>query len=56
MDSGWIEQDDHFGFIIGYTSNGVPYGLNHEEWGACHLNPAGFIETDKSDEAFDSSI
>jgi len=31
MDS-LIESDVHFGFIVGYTSNGVPYGLNHEEW------------------------
>jgi len=27
-----IESDEHFGFIVGYTSNGVPYGLTHEEW------------------------
>ena len=27
-----IESDEHFGFIAGYTSNGVPYGLTHEEW------------------------
>jgi len=26
-----IESDEHFGFIAGYTSNGVPYGLTHEE-------------------------
>ena len=31
MDS-LIESDEHFGFIAGYTSNGVPYGLTHEEW------------------------
>ncbi len=30
MDS-LIESDGHFGFIVGYTSNGVPYGLTHEE-------------------------
>lgn len=23
--------DEYFGFIAGYTSNGVPYGLTHEE-------------------------
>jgi len=27
-----IESDEHFGFIAGYTSNGVPYVLTHEEW------------------------
>ncbi len=26
-----IESDEHFGFIAGYTSNGVPFGLTHEE-------------------------
>ncbi|MFT6200143.1 MAG: hypothetical protein ACJAQ2_001923 [Vicingaceae bacterium] len=31
MDS-LIESDEHFGFIAGYTSNGVPYGLTHDEW------------------------
>lgn len=30
MDS-LIESDEYFGFIAGYTSNGVPYGLTHEE-------------------------
>jgi hypothetical protein len=27
-----FESDEYFGFIVGYTSNGVPYGLPHEEW------------------------
>lgn len=31
MDS-LIESDENFGFIAGYTSNGVPYGLTHDEW------------------------
>ncbi|MFW6328087.1 MAG: hypothetical protein ACOC2F_07240 [Bacteroidota bacterium] len=26
-----FEKDEYFGFIVGYTSNGVPYGLTHEE-------------------------
>ncbi len=26
-----IESDEYFGFIVGYTSNGVPYGLPHKE-------------------------
>jgi len=26
-----IESDEYFGFIAGYTSNGVPYGLTHIE-------------------------
>ena len=30
MDS-LIESDEHFRFIAGYTSNGVPYGLTHDE-------------------------
>ncbi len=25
-------QDDHFAFIVGYTSGGVPYGITWEEW------------------------
>lgn len=33
IDTNWlIESDEHLGFIVGYTSNGVPYGLTHEEW------------------------
>lgn len=27
-----VESDEHFGFIVGYTSNGVPFGLTQEEW------------------------
>ena len=30
MDS-LIESDEHFGFIVGYTANGAPYGLTHDE-------------------------
>jgi len=26
-----IERDEHFGFIAGYTSNGIPFGLTNEE-------------------------
>lgn len=26
-----IESDEYFGFIVGYTSNGVPYGLTYKE-------------------------
>jgi len=26
-----IESDEYFGFIAGYTANGVPYGLLHTE-------------------------
>lgn len=29
-----IESNAYLGFIAGYTSNGVPYGLTHEEWEA----------------------
>ena len=28
----FIESDENFGFIAGYTSNGFRYGLTHEEW------------------------
>lgn len=27
-----VESDEYVGFIVGYTSNGVLYGLTHEEW------------------------
>jgi hypothetical protein len=27
-----IESDQYFGFIVGYTSGGTPYGLTHDEW------------------------
>lgn len=26
-----VESDEHVGFIVGYTSNGVPFGLTQEE-------------------------
>jgi hypothetical protein len=26
-----IESDEYIGFIVGYTSNGVPYGLSQNE-------------------------
>jgi hypothetical protein len=28
----WIEQDEHFAFIVGYTPGGAPYGITWEEW------------------------
>ena len=27
-----VPKDDTFGFIAGYTSNGVPFGFTHEEF------------------------
>jgi hypothetical protein len=30
----FIEQDETFAFIVGYTSGGAPYGLTWEEWQA----------------------
>lgn len=27
-----FDQDEHFAFIVGYTSEGAPYGLTWEEW------------------------
>jgi len=27
-----IESDENFAYIVGYTSNGVPYGLTHDEF------------------------
>lgn len=29
-----FDQDEHFAFIVGYTSGGFPYGLTWEEWDA----------------------
>lgn len=29
-----LDQDEHFAFIAGYTSGGVPYGVTWEEWAA----------------------
>jgi hypothetical protein len=29
-----MESDDHFAFIVGYTSGGAPYGLTWAEWEA----------------------
>jgi hypothetical protein len=29
-----FDQDEHFAFIVGYTSGGAPYGLTWEEWEA----------------------
>lgn len=29
-----IDQDEHFAFIVGYTSGGAPYGITWEEWEA----------------------
>ncbi len=34
-----IESDEYFGFIAGYTSNGVPYGLTHEELDEINSEP-----------------
>lgn len=28
----FIESDENFAFIVGYTSGGFPYGLTHEEY------------------------
>jgi hypothetical protein len=28
------DQDEHFAFIAGYTSGGIPYGITWEEWEA----------------------
>lgn len=44
-----IESDEHFGFIVGYTSNGVPYGLTHEE-----INELEETETKESKNKTDS--
>jgi hypothetical protein len=29
----YIESDETFAFIAGYTEDGVPYGITHEEMG-----------------------
>ena len=31
-DTMFIESDDNFAFIVGYTSSGFPYGLTHDEF------------------------
>jgi hypothetical protein len=33
----FIESDQHIAFIVGYTSNGVPYGLTQKEWNKINL-------------------
>ena len=40
-----FESDENFGFIVGYTSNGVPYGLTHEEWNEINID----TENDKNE-------
>ena len=30
--NSFIESDENFAFIVGYTSGGYPYGLTHEEY------------------------
>ncbi len=40
-----IESDDYFGFIAGYTSNGVPFGLTHDEWDKINAD----LKNEKSD-------
>lgn len=44
-----VESDEHFGFIVGYTSNGVPFGLTHEELDEIHS------ETKKEESENDAS-
>ena len=39
-DLALIEQDDDFGFIVGYTSGGAPYGLTWAEWEALDDDPS----------------
>jgi hypothetical protein len=31
LNSFTVDSDSEFGFIAGYTSGGIPYGLTHEE-------------------------
>jgi hypothetical protein len=33
-----IESDDHFAFVIGYTSGGASYGVPWEEWAALEIS------------------
>lgn len=33
-----FESDDHFAFIVGYTSGGAPYGVTWEEWAALEIS------------------
>ncbi|MCK9399980.1 MAG: hypothetical protein M0Q51_08330 [Bacteroidales bacterium] len=34
-----FKSDGNIGFIIGFTENGVPYGLTHEEMKELEKNP-----------------
>lgn len=36
-ESAGIESDDHFAFIVDYTSGGAPYGLTWKEWEAMEI-------------------
>jgi len=36
-----IEQDEHFAYIVGYTSGGAPYGITWEEWEEMDTSEAG---------------
>ena len=42
LDIAGYDSDDHFSFIVGYTSGGFPYGLTHEEY--------EYVELDNNDQ------
>jgi len=44
-DAAFIESDDHFAFIVGYTSGGFPYGLTHDEFEITESENALIIKT-----------
>ena len=41
----YIESDEYFGFIAGYTTNGIPYGLKHDEFNL--VENSGELEIDE---------
>jgi hypothetical protein len=46
------DQDEHFAFIVGYTSGGFPYGLTWEEWAEI----AESVDDDEEQDEVDSKM
>ena len=42
-----VESDSDFGFIVGYTTGGIPYGLTHDEMAQITENGNTNTENDK---------
>jgi len=48
-----IEADEHFAFIVGYTSKGAAYGLTHEEYERLDDDFTGTFVEDEFDGGFE---